>query len=296
MAETAVKSVKAKKIKKGHGQMHEVFKIMMHNPNAIIGIVIVAVLILLAILAPVISPYDYLEMNPIEAKQGPSAAHIFGTDDLGRDIFSRILYGGRYSMSLGILSVGLGAAMALVIGAVAGYFGGWIDNLLMRLMDVLSAIPGMLLSIIVAAALGTAYHDTVIAMAIGNVAALSRILRAQILSMREKEFVQAAKASNCSNFTIIFSHILPNSVMPMIINATSRVAAALLFCASLSFIGLGVQAPEPEWGAMLASARAYIRTYPYMLIFPGIFIALSVVGLTLLGDSLRDAMDPKLRK
>ena len=166
----------------------------------------------------------------------------------------------------------------------------------MRMMDVLSAIPGMLLSIIVAAALGTAYHDTVIAMAIGNVAALSRILRAQILSIREKEYVQAAKASNCSNFRIIFSHIIPNSVMPMIINCTSRLAAALLFCASLSFIGLGVQPPEPEWGAMLAGARGYIRTYPYMLISPGIFIALSVVGFTLLGDSLRDAMDPKLRK
>lgn len=285
-----------KEKRKGVNQWQEVLNILLHNPNAIIGFVIVAVLILLAILAPWISPYNYLEMNLAIAKQGPSAAHIFGTDDLGRDILSRILYGGRYSMSLGFLSVGLGAIVAMVIGSIAGYFGGWVDNLLMRMMDVLSAIPGMLLSIIVAAALGTAYHDTVIAMAIGNVAALSRILRAQILSIREKEYVQAAKASNCSNFRIIFSHIIPNSVMPMIINCTSRLAAALLFCASLSFIGLGVQPPEPEWGAMLAGARGYIRTYPYMLISPGIFIALSVVGFTLLGDSLRDAMDPKLRK
>lgn len=284
------------KRKKSASQGREVLSIMMHNPNAIIGMVIVGVLVLLSVFAPLIAPYDYLEMDPLAAKQGPSAAHWFGTDDLGRDIFSRILYGGRYSMSLGILSVGLGALMALVIGSIAGYFGGWVDNLLMRMLDVLAAIPGMLLAIIVASALGTDYIDTVVAMAVGNVAALSRILRAQILSIRNKEFVQAARMTNCSSFRIIFSHILPNSIMPMIINATTRVAAAILFCASLSFIGLGVQPPLSEWGQMLASARAYVRIYPYMLIFPGIFIALSVVGLTLLGDSLRDAMDPKLRK
>jgi len=287
---------KEKTKRTGVNQGREVLRIMMHNPNAIIGIIIVGTLILLSILAPLIAPYDYLEMKLVEAKMGPCAAHLFGTDDLGRDILSRILYGGRYSMSLGFLSVGCGAMAALVIGSVAGYFGGWVDNLLMRLMDVLSAIPGMLLSIIVAAALGTKYHDTVIAMAIGNIAALSRILRAQILSIREKEFVQAAKAANCSSFRIIFSHIIPNSVMPMVINCTSRLAAALLFCSSLSFIGLGVQPPEPEWGQMLAGARGYIRTYPYMLIFPGLFIAVSVVGFTLLGDAFRDAMDPKLRK
>lgn len=287
---------KKEKSRIGMSQGQEVMYSLMHNPSAVLGITIILVLIVLAILAPVIAPYDYLEMNLAEAKQGPSALHIFGTDDLGRDIFSRILYGGRYSMSLGVLSVGLGALVATIIGSVAGYFGGWVDNLLMRLMDVLSAIPGMLLSIIVAAALGTAYHDTVIAMAIGNVAALSRILRAQFLSIREEEYVEAARAANCTNRRIIFSHILPNAIMPMVINCTSRLAAALLFCSSLSFIGLGVQPPEPEWGAMLAGARSYIRTYPYMLIFPGVFIALSVVGFTLVGDSVRDAMDPKLRK
>ena len=280
----------------GTSQWREVLSIMLHNPNAIIGIAIVGTLVLLSVFAPLIAPYDYLAMEPAVAKQGPSVAHWFGTDDLGRDIFSRILYGGRYSMSLGLLSVGLGAAIALVIGSIAGYFGGWVDNLLMRMLDVLASIPGMLMAIIVASALGTEYHDTVIAMAVGNVASLSRILRAQILSIRNKEFVQAARMTNCTRFRIIFSHIMPNSVMPMIINATTRVASAILFCASLSFIGLGVQPPESEWGQMLASARAYIRIYPYMLIFPGIFIALSVVGLTLLGDSLRDAMDPKLRK
>jgi peptide/nickel transport system permease protein len=287
---------KKEKSRIGMSQGQEVMYSLMHNPSAVLGITIILVLIVLAILAPVIAPYDYLEMNLAEAKQGPSALHIFGTDDLGRDIFSRILYGGRYSMSLGVLSVGLGALVATIIGSVAGYFGGWVDNLLMRLMDVLSAIPGMLLSIIVAAALGTAYHDTVIAMAIGNVAALSRILRAQFLSIREEEYVEAARAANCTNRRIIFSHILPNAIMPMVINCTSRLAAALLFCSSLSFIGLGVQPPEPEWGAMLAGARSYIRTYPYMLIFPGVFIAISVVGFTLVGDSVRDAMDPKLRK
>lgn len=282
--------------KKGASQWREILSIMMHNPNAIIGMVIVSILILLSVFAPLIAPYDYLAMDPLIAKQPPSAAHLFGTDDLGRDIFSRILYGGRYSMSLGLLSVGMGAAVALVIGSVAGYFGGWIDNLLMRMLDVIAAIPGMLMAIIVASALGTSFIDTVVAMAVGNIASLSRILRAQILSVRNKEYVQAARMTNCSNFRIVFSHILPNSIMPMIINATTRVASAILFCAQLSFIGLGVQPPLSEWGQMLASARTYIRIYPYMLIFPGIFIALSVVGLTLLGDALRDAMDPKLRK
>lgn len=282
--------------KKGSSQWREILSIMMHNPNAIIGMVIVSVLILLSVFAPLIAPYDYLAMDPLIAKQAPSAAHIFGTDDLGRDIFSRILYGGRYSMSLGLLSVGMGAVVALIIGSIAGYFGGWIDNLLMRMLDVIAAIPGMLMAIIVASALGTSFIDTVIAMAVGNIASLSRILRAQILSVRNKEYVQAARMTNCSNFRIVFSHILPNSIMPMIINATTRVASAILFCAQLSFIGLGVQPPLSEWGQMLASARTYIRIYPYMLIFPGIFIALSVVGLTLLGDALRDAMDPKLRK
>ena len=181
----------------------------------------------------------------------------------------------------------------MVIGSIAGYFGGWVDNLLMRMMDVLSAIPGMLLSIIVAAALGTAYHDTVIAMAIGNVAALSRILRAQILSIREKEYVQAAKASNCSNFRIIFSHIIPNSVMPMIINCTSRLAAALLFCASLSFIGLGVQPPEPEWGAMISSGRTYMMECWWVVTIPGLAILINSLAFNFLGDGLRDILDPR---
>ncbi len=277
-------------------QAAQVWMILRKNPVFMIGLAILIVLVFCAIFAPQLSKYNYLEVNLEAAKQGPSAEHWFGTDDLGRDIFARILYAGRYSLSLGISAVALGMVFAVIVGAVAGYFGGWVDNLLMRLMDVLSAIPGLLLSIVVAAALGNGFGKTIIAMAIGNIAALARILRAQIMSVRDKEYVQAAIASNCSSARIIVSHIIPNAIMPMIVNATSRVGGSILFASSLSFIGLGVQAPEPEWGAMLAQARAYIRTYPHMLIFPGIFIALAVVSLTLCGDALRDAMDPKLRR
>lgn len=266
------------------------------NKSAMVGISIVLILAVLAILAPYIIPYNYAEVNPAIACQEPSAEHWFGTDDLGRDIFSRIIYGGRYSLRLGIMTVGVSMFFGLIIGSVAGYFGGWVDNIIMRLLDIQHAIPGMLLSIVVAAVLGNGFNNTVVALAIGGVAGYTRILRAQIMAIRQKEYLEAADAINCSTFRIITRHILPNTLSPLIVNATMQCATTLLAAAALSYIGLGVQPPEPEWGAMLSGARDYIRHYPYMLVFPGVFIMIVVVSLNMFGDGLRDALDPKLKK
>lgn len=269
---------------------------LVKNKSAMAGISIVLILAVLAIFAPYIIPYNYAEVNPAIACQGPSAEHWFGTDDLGRDIFSRIIYGGRYSLRLGIMTVGVSLFFGLIIGSVAGYFGGWVDNIIMRLLDIQHAIPGMLLSIVVAAVLGTGFNNTVIALAIGGIAGYTRILRAQIMAIRQKEYLEAADAINCSTFRIITRHILPNTLSPLIVNATMQCATTLLAAAALSYIGLGVQPPEPEWGAMLSGARDYIRHYPYMLVFPGVFIMIVVVSLNMFGDGLRDALDPKLKK
>ncbi len=281
---------------KGKGQFVIVMKRLSHNPTAMLGLIIVVVLAILAILAPYISPYNYAEVDALAAKQGPSAAHWFGTDDLGRDIFSRLIYGGRYSLTLGLASVALGFVISVILGSVSGFFGGWVDNIIMRILDSISAIPGLLMAILVSAALGNGFGNTVVALAIGGIGGMTRLLRAQVMSVKDKEFAEAAKATNCSSLRIIFGHILPNALTPMIVNATGLIAGSLLFASALSFIGLGVQPPEPEWGAMLAGARGYVRTYPHMLIFPGIFICVTIIGLNMFGDGLRDAMDPKLKK
>lgn len=287
--------LKARTRKKGKSQFDYVVERIAKNPNAVIGLTIILLLVLMAIFADVISPYSYMEMNSLEIKQGPSAAHWFGTDDLGRDIFTRIAYGTRYSLSLGFISTTIGFIMAIIIGSIAGYFGGWVDNLLMRVLDIFSSIPAILICVLLSAVLGSGFMNTVIALAMCSVSGMARLLRAQVMSLRDKEFVEAAVATNCTNVRIMFSHILPNAISPLIVNATGMMASSLLFAAMLSFIGLGIQPPTPEWGAMLAGARSYIRTYPHMLIFPGLFICVTIIGLNIFGDALRDAMDPKLK-
>jgi peptide/nickel transport system permease protein len=226
----------------------------------------------------------------------PSKDHLFGCDSMGRDIFSRILYGGRYSLQIGIIASGCAAIMAVFIGSAAGYFGGKVDNALMRILDVIQAIPGMLLSIAISAVLGNGLYETIIALAIGNVSTMSRILRGSILTVRKSEYIDAAVVDNSSNLRIIRKHILPNSISPLIVQITMGCAHVILVAASLSFIGLGVQPPEPEWGAMLSAGRSYIRDYPHMTLFPGIAIMLTVLSLNLLGDGLRDALDPKQKR
>ncbi|MDF2887184.1 MAG: peptide transporter permease [Lacrimispora sp.] len=280
---------------KKQGGFATVMKQMSKNKAAMLGLVILSTEIILAILAPYIIPYDYSFMDMTNMFAKPSAAHFFGCDDMGRDIFSRVLFGARYSISIGIIAVAIGSAIGCTIGAIAGYFGGQVDNIIMRLLDIIQAIPGMLLMIVISAVLGPGYFKTIIALSIGTISGMARLLRAQMLKERENEYIEAAQSINCSKFRIITSHLIPNCISPMIVSATMGVAQTITLAAGLSFIGLGVQPPIPEWGAMLSAARQFIRQAPHLVYFPGLAIAVTVLALNLLGDGLRDALDPKLK-
>ncbi len=265
------------------------------NKTAMIGLGIFLVLLALAILSPIINPYNYAEMNVADRCQGPSLRHFFGTDELGRDIFSRIMYGGRFSLTIGLIATLSSMVAGIVLGAVAGFFGGWVDNLIMRLLDVVQSIPGLLLTICVSAALGTGFDKTILALSVSRIPGMARTLRASVMQTRNEEYVEAAGVIGCSTFRQIVKYVLPNSFAPLLVSATMGIASTILTTASLSYIGLGIQPPTPEWGAMLSAAKKFIRDYPYMLIFPGLFIAITVLSLNMFGDGLRDAMDPKLK-
>ena len=290
-AATVVKTARPKK----QSEFVRVFKELRKNSTAMLGLCILLVEILLVILAPVIAPYDYTAMDIVAAQQGPSAAHWFGTDELGRDIFSLVLYGGRYSISMGVLAVMISTTVGMTIGAIAGYFGGKVDNILMRLLDVIQSLPAMLLSIVLSAVLGPGYFNTILALSVNGMPASARMLRAQMMKVRGNEYIEAAQSINCSKFRIIVRHMIPNSFSPNIVQATMSIAHMIVMAASLSFIGLGVQPPTPEWGAMLTGARQFIRQCPHMVIFPGLAIAVTVLAVNLMGDGLRDALDPKLK-
>lgn len=290
-AATVVKTARPKK----QSEFVRVFKELRKNSTAMLGLCILLVEIILVILAPVIAPYDYTAMDIVAAQQGPSAAHWFGADELGRDIFSRVLYGGRYSISMGVLAVMISTTVGMTIGAVAGYFGGKVDNILMRLLDVIQSLPAMLLSIVLSAVLGPGYFNTILALSVNGMPASARMLRAQMMKVRGNEYIEAAQSINCSKFRIIVRHMIPNSFSPNIVQATMSIAHMIVMAASLSFIGLGVQPPTPEWGAMLTGARQFIRQCPHMVIFPGLAIAVTVLAVNLMGDGLRDALDPKLK-
>lgn len=283
--------VKAKK----NSELLRVLRQMAKNKAAMVGLVIFVIEVIVAILAPLIAPYDYSMMDMMNCFATPSLAHPFGCDDMGRDIFSRVLIGARYSISSGVLAVAIALIIGMAIGAVAGFFGGWVDNLVMRILDVIQAIPGMVMMIVISAVLGPGFVNTIIAMAFGSIPGMARMLRAQMLKVRENEYIEAAVSINCSKMRIVMSHLLPNCMSPMIVQATMGVAQTITLCAGLSFIGLGVQPPTPEWGAMLAAARQFIRQAPHLVIFPGVAIAITVLALNLMGDGLRDALDPKLK-
>lgn len=281
--------------KRKESQLVAVLRRLSKNKMAMLGLFIFLIEVLLAISAQWIMPYDYAQINPREMLQAPSLAHLMGTDDMGRDIFSRLLYGARYSLGIGIVSLALGAWLGIIIGAIAGYAGGWVDNLIMRFLDIIQAIPGMLLMIAIAAVLGNGFFNTCVALAVGGIPGTARLLRASILNIRNMEYLEAAESINCSKFRLISGHILPNAFSPLIVSFAMGVANSVVSAASLSFIGLGIQPPTPEWGAMLSAGRAYIRDYPHLVLFPGIAIMITVLALNLLGDGLRDALDPKLK-
>ena len=281
--------------RKGHGQSSDILKRLKRNRLAMTGLVIIVLLILMALLAPVISPYPYEAMNLKNMHAAPDARHWFGTDELGRDILSRIIYGARYSLSLGILAIVYSYTAGIALGSVAGYFSGMVDNVILRVMDIIQSIPGILMAIIVSTVLGPGLTNTIIAMSFGNLPMSVRLLRANIMSIRKSEYLEAATAINCSPFRIMLRHILPNAYSPLLVSATMSIGNTIMQAAALSYIGLGVQPPYAEWGAMLSGARSFQRDHPHELIFPGLFIMLTVLAFNLLGDGLRDAMDPKLK-
>lgn len=277
------------------GQFVQVMHRLSRNKLAMLGLVVMVALIIVALLSPWITPYDYAATSKADRYALPSLQHWFGCDGMGRDIFSRILYGARASLWLGLMSMLVSTIIGVILGSLVGYFGGWVDNVVMRLLDILQAIPGMLLSIAISAALGSGIGNTILALSIGGIPMTVRLLRGSILTVRKQEYIEAAEKINCSRLRVITSHILPNSIAPVIVSVTMGIGNTILQAASLSYIGLGVQPPTPEWGAMLSEGKAMITKYPHLCIFPGLAIMVVVLALNMLGDGLRDAMDPKLK-
>ncbi|MGQ9554034.1 MAG: ABC transporter permease [Anaerolineae bacterium] len=265
------------------------------NPVAIGGMVILGFLLLLALLAPLIAPYKPTAQILAERNAPPSSAHIMGLDALGRDVLSRVIYGARVSLFIGFFTVGAAVIIGTLVGAFAGYLGGWLDNLLMRLMDIMLAFPGLLLAIAVVAILGPGLINALYAIAFVSIPVYARIVRASILSIKELDYVLASRAIGVPPARVLFYTILPNALTPLIVQATLGIASAILEAAALSFIGLGAQPPTPEWGLMLAQHRNLVFTAPHTVFFPGLAIMLTVLGFNLLGDGLRDALDPRLR-
>lgn len=282
-------------ITKKRSQLKEVWRRFCRNKQAMIGLAMLLLLIFVAVFANVIAPYDPVEQNLLIRLQGPSAAHWFGTDELGRDIFSRILYGARISLTVGLIAVSISCVAGCALGAIAGYYGGILDTVIMRISDIMMAIPSILLNISIVAALGTGLQNVMIAIGISSVPAYCRIMRASLLSLKNQEFVDASRVAGSTDFYIIMHHIIPNSLAPLIVQATLKIGGAILSCASMSFIGLGIVPPTPEWGAMLSTGRDFLRDAPHLTAFPGLAIMFAVFSMNLIGDGLRDALDPKLK-
>lgn len=274
----------------------ELWRRFAKNKLAMLGLVIFVVFLVILIFGNQIAPWENVRLQDYSATlQKPSKEHWFGTDNLGRDIFARVIHGTKYSLGIAFFVTVASTLIGLVIGTVATYWGGITDGILMRLMDILTSIPGLLLSMCIVAAMGTSTLSLFVAMTIGGVPGTARIIRTALLNVVGNEYVEACRACGTSTYRILTKHIIPNALGPIIVAATMSVASNILNCATLSFIGLGFQEPTPEWGSMLSAAREYYRGYMYMMVFPGIAIVLSSLSINLIGDGLRDALDPRLR-
>ncbi len=280
---------------KKRSQWLDVWMRLVKNKSAMFGLFIIFLLFFCAIFADVIAPYGIDDQNLKKMLLTPSSEFPFGTDNFGRDILSRIIYGSRISLLVGFVAVSISMIVGGAFGAIAGFFGGKLDNFIMRAMDILLAIPSILLAISIVSALGPGLVNVMIAVGISSIPSYARIVRASVITLKDQEFVEAARAVGTSNFRIITKHIIPNALAPIIVQATLGVAGAILSAAGLSFIGLGIQPPTPEWGAMLSAGRQYIRDYPHITMFPGLVIMITIFGLNLFGDGLRDALDPRLK-
>lgn len=267
------------------------------NKLALAGLIVFALMAITVLSANLWLNYEEgaLTMDIANAYQSPSAKHIFGTDQYGRDYFTRVIYGGRISMFVGIATVAVSLTFGGLIGATAAYYGGKVDNILMRCMDVLMAIPSTLLAITIISALGSSMMNMIVAMGVSQIARMARIVRSAVMGVKGQEYIEACRACGTSDARIILRHILPNAMGPVLVQVTQTVARSVITVASLSFVGLGVSEPTPEWGSMLSFAKTQMRYYPYLSLFPGFAVVMSVMSLTLAGDGLRDAMDPRLR-
>jgi peptide/nickel transport system permease protein len=265
------------------------------NPLSLLGILFIGILLFTGILAPLLAPYDPIEISPDRRLTPPNSANWLGTDEVGRDILSRIIHGARISLEIGITIVFLAAAIGLIIGLISGYFGGVWDQMLMRFTDIFMSFPTLILAIAMTAALGPSLFNSVLAMIIVWWPIYARLIRSEVLAVKEKEYIRAIRALGANPFKIIFFHVLPNTIDVVVIRASIDFGNAVMFCAALSFIGLGAQPPQPEWGAMVTTGRDYLRDAWWLVTFPGLAIFLTVMGFNLFGDSLRDFLDPKLR-
>lgn len=275
----------------------DAFARIIKSKTSFIGLIIIVLLLVVAALAPVLAPYHPIDdASLIDRYQPPSSKHWLGTDELGRDILSRIIYGAQISIKIGVIAVGISAVFGVLLGGISGYLGRWVDMIIMRFIDILMAFPSILLAIALVAVLGRSLENAMIAVGLVGVPQFARIVRSTVLSVKEKEFVESARASGVKGPRILFKHVLPNCMAPIIVQATLSVGTAILDAAGLSFLGLGAQAPTPEWGAMLNDGVAALQTAPWVIMFPGLAILLVVLGFNLFGDGLRDALDPRLKQ
>lgn len=293
------KKVREKKLQEvKQNRLKEVWRQFRHNKGAMIGLVITILLILIAIFADVIWDYstDVIGMNVSERLQPPGLSHPFGTDQYGREMLARVGYGTRYSLLIGSVSVVVALIVGLPVGAASGYIGGRFDNLLMRIIDAITIIPSILLTVLLVTILGTGLFNLMLALAISSIPILARITRASVMTVRYNEYIESAKAIGASDFYIIVKHVLPNCFSPILVQATLRMGTTIISAAGLSYIGLGVALPTPEWGALLNASKDFIIDRPYLCFFPGLAIMVTVMAINLVGDGLRDALDPKLKR
>ncbi len=284
---------KKHKAKKRNLGKSRALKRILFNKKAIVGGILLFLIALSAIFAPILTPHNPIEQNMRNRLQPPSSENLLGTDNFGRDILTRILYGGRISLRIGFISVGIAILFGCTLGILSGFYGGWIDNVIMRFIDIMLALPGFLLALAIVAALGATINNVMIAVGISYIPVFARLMRSAVLSVIEKDYVSAARGIGGNDFQIIFKHIIPNSINPIVVQATLAMAGSILSAAGLSFLGLGAQPPTPEWGSMIASTRQFIRLSHYPVTFSGIAIVVTVLSLNLFGDGLRDALDPK---
>lgn len=283
---------------KGRSMMQETWRRLIKNKGAVIGMIFLAVLVLAALLSPYLFDYDtqVIGMNMPERLQPPSSAHWFGTDEVGRDLFARVIYGARYSLVIGVGSVLIGLVVGTILGSLAGFYGGVMDSVIMRGVDIFYSIPNIMTAVVIVSVLGRSTVNLMIALAFSCASSFSRIVRASVMTIRNQEYVESSYSMGLPTWKIIMKHILPNCLSPIIVQLTLLIGTTIISASSLSFLGIGVPAPAPEWGALLSAGRGHIRNASYMCVIPGLAIMFTVLALNLLGDGLRDALDPKLKK